>query len=154
MKLNMNNSVLSHTVWTSILDPNKVFVVACFFFQYEQEEIRQRENQQKIPEFVRVKDNLRRTQASEQWGSPSPCPLYTTQLATYYPRISVHHHLPSSVIMVSCIHTMHTSKCLSDTVQDRVKVLTLYLYNDLENNLFLLLWRAFFVHFLNMHYIF
>ncbi|XP_075882521.1 protein FAM107B [Nelusetta ayraudi] len=34
--------------------------------EYEQEEIRQRENQQKIPEFVRVKDNLRRTQASEQ----------------------------------------------------------------------------------------
>uniref|UniRef100_A0A671YN10 Si:ch211-160o17.6 n=1 Tax=Sparus aurata TaxID=8175 RepID=A0A671YN10_SPAAU len=32
----------------------------------EQEEIRQRENQQKIPEFVRVKDNLRRTQVSEQ----------------------------------------------------------------------------------------
>ncbi|KAF3860374.1 hypothetical protein F7725_000629 [Dissostichus mawsoni] len=30
--------------------------------EYEQEEIRQRENQQKIPEFVRVKDNLRRTQ--------------------------------------------------------------------------------------------
>lgn len=48
-----------------------------FVFQYEQEEIRQRENQQKIPEFVRVKDNLRRTQASEQWGSLSspwrPC---------------------------------------------------------------------------------
>lgn len=36
------------------------------FFQYEQEEIRQRENQQKIPEFVRVKDNLRRTQTPEQ----------------------------------------------------------------------------------------
>ncbi|AWP09607.1 putative protein FAM107B-like [Scophthalmus maximus] len=34
--------------------------------QYEQEEIRQRENQQKIPEFVRVKDNLRRTQTFEQ----------------------------------------------------------------------------------------
>ncbi|XP_070696468.1 protein FAM107B [Pempheris klunzingeri] len=34
--------------------------------EYEQEEIRQRENQQKIPEFVRVKDNLRRTQTSEQ----------------------------------------------------------------------------------------
>ncbi|KAM7412010.1 hypothetical protein PAMA_021806 [Pampus argenteus] len=34
--------------------------------EYEQEEIRQRENQQKIPEFVRVKDNLRRTQMSEQ----------------------------------------------------------------------------------------
>ncbi|XP_054464656.1 protein FAM107B [Anoplopoma fimbria] len=33
--------------------------------EYEQEEIRQRENQQKIPEFVRVKDNLRRTQTSE-----------------------------------------------------------------------------------------
>uniref|UniRef100_A0A8C2ZUN5 Si:ch211-160o17.6 n=1 Tax=Cyclopterus lumpus TaxID=8103 RepID=A0A8C2ZUN5_CYCLU len=32
----------------------------------EQEEIRQREKQQKIPEFVRVKDNLRRTQTSEQ----------------------------------------------------------------------------------------
>ncbi|KAK5923595.1 protein FAM107B [Pseudochaenichthys georgianus] len=30
--------------------------------EYEQEEIRQRENQQSIPEFVRVKDNLRRTQ--------------------------------------------------------------------------------------------
>uniref|UniRef100_H3DCC7 Si:ch211-160o17.6 n=1 Tax=Tetraodon nigroviridis TaxID=99883 RepID=H3DCC7_TETNG len=30
--------------------------------EYEQEEIRQREKQQKIPEFVRVKDNLRRTQ--------------------------------------------------------------------------------------------
>uniref|UniRef100_A0A3Q0R0A0 Si:ch211-160o17.6 n=1 Tax=Amphilophus citrinellus TaxID=61819 RepID=A0A3Q0R0A0_AMPCI len=28
--------------------------------EYEQEEIRRRENQQKIPEFVRVKDNLRR----------------------------------------------------------------------------------------------
>ncbi|XP_016891170.1 protein FAM107B [Cynoglossus semilaevis] len=34
--------------------------------QYEQEEIRQRENLQKIPEFVRVKDNLRRTQTFEQ----------------------------------------------------------------------------------------
>ncbi|KAG8002716.1 hypothetical protein GBF38_015254, partial [Nibea albiflora] len=34
--------------------------------EYEQEEIRQRENQQNIPEFVRVKDNLRRTQTSEQ----------------------------------------------------------------------------------------
>ncbi|XP_075951357.1 protein FAM107B [Anarhichas minor] len=34
--------------------------------EYEQEEIRQRENQQKIPEFVRVKDNLRRTQTFEQ----------------------------------------------------------------------------------------
>ncbi|KAM8755687.1 protein FAM107B [Acanthopagrus latus] len=34
--------------------------------EYEQEEIRQREKQQKIPEFVRVKDNLRRTQVSEQ----------------------------------------------------------------------------------------
>eukprot|EP00066_Takifugu_rubripes_P001799 XP_003963246.1 PREDICTED: protein FAM107B-like [Takifugu rubripes] len=34
--------------------------------EYEQEEIRQRENQQKIPEFVRVKDNLRRTQTPEQ----------------------------------------------------------------------------------------
>ncbi|CAJ1085312.1 protein FAM107B [Xyrichtys novacula] len=34
--------------------------------EYEQEEIRRRENQQKIPEFVRVKDNLRRTQMSEQ----------------------------------------------------------------------------------------
>uniref|UniRef100_A0A3Q3VSP1 Uncharacterized protein n=1 Tax=Mola mola TaxID=94237 RepID=A0A3Q3VSP1_MOLML len=32
----------------------------------EQEAIRQQENQQKIPEFVRVKDNLRRTQMSEQ----------------------------------------------------------------------------------------
>lgn len=37
-----------------------------FIFQYEQQEIRQRENQQKIPEFVRVKDNLRRTQTPEQ----------------------------------------------------------------------------------------
>ncbi|KAM6924601.1 protein FAM107B [Xenentodon cancila] len=34
--------------------------------EYEQEEIRQRENQQKIPEFVRVRDNLRRTQTFEQ----------------------------------------------------------------------------------------
>uniref|UniRef100_A0A3Q0QTP4 Si:ch211-160o17.6 n=1 Tax=Amphilophus citrinellus TaxID=61819 RepID=A0A3Q0QTP4_AMPCI len=34
--------------------------------EYEQEEIRRRENQQKIPEFVRVKDNLRRTQTFEQ----------------------------------------------------------------------------------------
>ncbi|XP_008294978.1 protein FAM107B [Stegastes partitus] len=34
--------------------------------EYEQEEIRQRENEQKIPEFVRVKDNLRRTQTFEQ----------------------------------------------------------------------------------------
>lgn len=34
--------------------------------EYEQEEIRQRESQQKIPEFVRVKDNLRRTQTFEQ----------------------------------------------------------------------------------------
>ncbi|XP_040915800.1 protein FAM107B [Toxotes jaculatrix] len=34
--------------------------------EYEQEEIRRRENQQKIPEFVRVKDNLRRTQSPEQ----------------------------------------------------------------------------------------
>ncbi|XP_061549053.1 protein FAM107B isoform X1 [Phycodurus eques] len=34
--------------------------------EYEQEEIRQRENQQQIPEFVRVKDNLRRTQMFEQ----------------------------------------------------------------------------------------
>uniref|UniRef100_A0A3Q3W1P4 Uncharacterized protein n=1 Tax=Mola mola TaxID=94237 RepID=A0A3Q3W1P4_MOLML len=31
-----------------------------------EEAIRQQENQQKIPEFVRVKDNLRRTQMSEQ----------------------------------------------------------------------------------------
>ncbi|XP_049610825.1 protein FAM107B isoform X1 [Syngnathus scovelli] len=30
--------------------------------EYEQEEIRQKENQNKVPEFVRVKDNLRRTQ--------------------------------------------------------------------------------------------
>ncbi|XP_018521385.1 protein FAM107B [Lates calcarifer] len=34
--------------------------------EYEQEEIRRQENLQKIPEFVRVKDNLRRTQTSEQ----------------------------------------------------------------------------------------
>ncbi|XP_034028189.1 protein FAM107B isoform X2 [Thalassophryne amazonica] len=34
--------------------------------EYEQEEIRQRENEKKIPEFVRVKDNLRRTQTFEQ----------------------------------------------------------------------------------------
>ncbi|XP_077368356.1 protein FAM107B isoform X2 [Festucalex cinctus] len=34
--------------------------------EYEQEEIRQKENQQQIPEFVRVKDNLRRTQMFEQ----------------------------------------------------------------------------------------
>lgn len=34
--------------------------------EYELEEIRQRENQDKIPEFVRVKDNLRRTQMSDQ----------------------------------------------------------------------------------------
>ncbi|XP_061827930.1 protein FAM107B isoform X1 [Nerophis lumbriciformis] len=34
--------------------------------EYEQEEIRQKESKQKIPEFVRVKDNLRRTQMSEQ----------------------------------------------------------------------------------------
>lgn len=34
--------------------------------QYEQEEIKRRENQQKVPEFVRVKDNLRRTQTFEQ----------------------------------------------------------------------------------------
>uniref|UniRef100_A0A667ZPV3 Zgc:195245 n=1 Tax=Myripristis murdjan TaxID=586833 RepID=A0A667ZPV3_9TELE len=34
--------------------------------EYEQEEIRRREDQQKIPEFVRVRDNLRRTQTSEQ----------------------------------------------------------------------------------------
>ncbi|XP_029975125.1 protein FAM107B [Salarias fasciatus] len=34
--------------------------------EYEQEEIRRREDQQKIPEFVRVKDNLRRTQTFEQ----------------------------------------------------------------------------------------
>ncbi|XP_056279341.1 protein FAM107B [Pseudoliparis swirei] len=40
--------------------------------EYEQEEIRQQENQQKIPEFVRVKDNLRRTQTSEQSGSHQP----------------------------------------------------------------------------------
>ncbi|XP_053173925.1 protein FAM107B [Scomber japonicus] len=33
--------------------------------EYEQEEIRRRENQQKIPEFVRVRDNLRRTQTFE-----------------------------------------------------------------------------------------
>ncbi|GAA6222827.1 protein FAM107B-like [Lates japonicus] len=33
--------------------------------EYEQEEIRRQENLQKIPEFVRVKDNLRRTQTSE-----------------------------------------------------------------------------------------
>ncbi|KAM9827985.1 protein FAM107B isoform X3 [Syngnathus typhle] len=30
--------------------------------EYEQEEIRQKENQNEVPEFVRVKDNLRRTQ--------------------------------------------------------------------------------------------
>ncbi|XP_028308607.1 protein FAM107B [Gouania willdenowi] len=34
--------------------------------EYEQEEIRRKEDQQKIPEFVRVKDNLRRTQTFEQ----------------------------------------------------------------------------------------
>lgn len=34
--------------------------------EYELEEIRQRENQDRIPEFVRVKDNLRRTQMSDQ----------------------------------------------------------------------------------------
>nr|XP_057941548.1 protein FAM107B isoform X2 [Doryrhamphus excisus] len=34
--------------------------------EYEQEAIRQKESEQKIPEFVRVKDNLRRTQMSEQ----------------------------------------------------------------------------------------
>lgn len=34
--------------------------------EYELEEMRQRENQDKIPEFVRVKDNLRRTQMSDQ----------------------------------------------------------------------------------------
>ncbi|XP_029995526.1 protein FAM107B [Sphaeramia orbicularis] len=34
--------------------------------EYEQEEIRQRESQQTIPEFVRVKDNLRRTPMSDQ----------------------------------------------------------------------------------------
>lgn len=34
--------------------------------EYEMEEVRQRENQEKIPEFVRVKDNLRRTQMSDQ----------------------------------------------------------------------------------------
>ncbi|CAL1606065.1 unnamed protein product [Knipowitschia caucasica] len=33
--------------------------------EYELEEVKQRENQEKIPEFVRVKDNLRRTQAFE-----------------------------------------------------------------------------------------
>lgn len=42
------------------------FVISFFFLKYEQQEIRQRENQQKIPEFVRVKDNLRRTQTPEQ----------------------------------------------------------------------------------------
>lgn len=43
------------------------FAISFFFiFKYEQQEIRQRENQQKIPEFVRVKDNLRRTQTPEQ----------------------------------------------------------------------------------------
>ncbi|XP_023186347.1 protein FAM107B-like isoform X1 [Xiphophorus maculatus] len=34
--------------------------------EYEQEEIRQRENQNKIPEFVRVRENLRRTQTFDQ----------------------------------------------------------------------------------------
>lgn len=34
--------------------------------EYELEEMRQRENKDKIPEFVRVKDNLRRTQMSDQ----------------------------------------------------------------------------------------
>ncbi|KAM4610562.1 protein FAM107B [Polymixia lowei] len=34
--------------------------------EYEQEEIRRREDQKKIPEFVRVRDNLRRTQTFEQ----------------------------------------------------------------------------------------
>ncbi|XP_013875174.1 protein FAM107B [Austrofundulus limnaeus] len=34
--------------------------------EYEQEEIRQREKEQKIPEFVRVRDKLRRTQTFEQ----------------------------------------------------------------------------------------
>uniref|UniRef100_A0A3Q3FJ77 Si:ch211-160o17.6 n=1 Tax=Labrus bergylta TaxID=56723 RepID=A0A3Q3FJ77_9LABR len=34
--------------------------------QQKLQEIRRRESQQKIPEFVRVKDNLRRTQTSEQ----------------------------------------------------------------------------------------
>ncbi|KAM3872304.1 protein FAM107B [Diretmus argenteus] len=33
--------------------------------EYEQEEIRRREDQKKIPEFVRVRDNLRRTQTFE-----------------------------------------------------------------------------------------
>ncbi|KAG7220724.1 hypothetical protein INR49_017838 [Caranx melampygus] len=35
--------------------------------EYEQEEIRRRENQLKIPEFVRVKDNLRRTQTFDHF---------------------------------------------------------------------------------------
>ncbi|KAK7878541.1 hypothetical protein WMY93_030377 [Mugilogobius chulae] len=34
--------------------------------EYELEELKQRENQEKVPEFVRVKDNLRRTQMSNQ----------------------------------------------------------------------------------------
>ncbi|XP_056154913.1 protein FAM107B [Lampris incognitus] len=38
--------------------------------EYEQEEIRRREDQEKIPEFVRVRDNLRRTQTSEQLPAP------------------------------------------------------------------------------------
>lgn len=52
------------------------WLVLCFF-QYEQEEIRQRENLQKIPEFVRVKDNLRPTQTFEQWA-PKAFSYYNT----------------------------------------------------------------------------
>uniref|UniRef100_A0A8C6TI87 Zgc:195245 n=1 Tax=Neogobius melanostomus TaxID=47308 RepID=A0A8C6TI87_9GOBI len=34
--------------------------------EYELEEMKQRENQERIPEFIRVKDNLRRTHTSDQ----------------------------------------------------------------------------------------
>ena len=35
-------------------------------FQYEEEELKRRETQEKVPEFIRVRDNLRRTQVSGQ----------------------------------------------------------------------------------------
>lgn len=89
------------------------------FFQYEQEEIRQRENQQKIPEFVRVKDNLRRTQASEQWGSPSPWwPLSRCPLPSWWhviPEYLYIHRPPSSVLSWSPAYIQFTLRYVCPT---------------------------------------
>ncbi|KAG7283858.1 hypothetical protein CRUP_034045 [Coryphaenoides rupestris] len=40
--------------------------------EYEQEEIKRRDNHEKIPEFVVVKGKLRRTKTVDLWSSPTP----------------------------------------------------------------------------------